>query len=243
MSRYRRPRYRSLTTAPRNTWYSVLRRGLGYGLLGFTLSSAAAVGILAAVPPPTTAFMLQRHVDDWLENNRFRPIKQQWCASQQISRHAFAAVIASEDQKFYRHSGFDTDAIRQAYQVYQRGGKLRGASTISQQVAKNLFLTPARNAARKALEVWFTVLIETIWSKARILEVYLNIAEFGDHLFGIEAASRAYFGIPAKQLSRSQAALLAATLPNPLKLHADRPSRYLLHRRDWILRQMTLANS
>jgi len=243
MSRYRRSRYRSLATAPRNTWFKALRRGLAYGLLGFTLSSAAAVGILAAVPPPTTAFMLQRHVDDWLQNSRFRPIKQQWCASPQISRHAFAAVIASEDQKFYRHSGFDTDAIRQAYQVYQRGGKLRGASTISQQVAKNLFLTPARNAARKALEVWFTVLIETIWSKARILEVYLNVAEFGDHLFGIEAASRAYFGIPARQLSRSQAALLAATLPNPLKLRADNPSRYLLHRRDWILRQMTLANS
>jgi monofunctional biosynthetic peptidoglycan transglycosylase len=122
------------------------------------------------------------------------------------------------------------------------GEKLRGASTISQQVAKNLFLAPSKNFVRKALEVWFTLCVEIFWSKQRILEVYLNIAEFGDHLFGIEAASQRYFGIHAKQLSRSQAALLAATLPNPIRLKAAKPSNYVLKRRNWILRQMPNAS-
>lgn len=118
------------------------------------------------------------------------------------------------------------------------GEPLRGASTISQQVAKNLFLTPSKSFIRKGLEVWFTGLLEIFWSKQRIIEVYLNIAEFGDHIFGIEAASQHYFGIPAKQLSRSQAALLASTLPNPILLKAAAPSNYVLKRRNWILRQM-----
>ena len=118
------------------------------------------------------------------------------------------------------------------------GGKLRGASTISQQVAKNLFLTPSKSFFRKGVEAWFTFLIETLWTKDRILLVYLNIAEFGDHLFGVEAASRHYFGIPAKQLNRHQAALLAATLPNPIVLRISHPSNYLLRRHYWILRQM-----
>jgi monofunctional biosynthetic peptidoglycan transglycosylase len=118
------------------------------------------------------------------------------------------------------------------------GRRLRGASTITQQVAKNIFLTPSKSFIRKGLEVWFTLLIEIMWSKQRILAVYLNIAEFGDHLFGIEAASQHYFGIPAKNLNRSQAAMLAATLPNPLRLRAARPSSYVIKRQNWILRQM-----
>lgn len=126
----------------------------------------------------------------------------------------------------------------QAFKVFSHGGKLRGASTISQQVAKNLFLNPSRSFIRKGLEIWFTLLIEIFWSKERILEIYLNIAEFGDHLFGIEAASRRYFGISARQLNAEQAALLAATLPNPLLLKAAQPSAYLQKRQNWILRQM-----
>ena len=122
------------------------------------------------------------------------------------------------------------------------GGKLRGASTISQQVAKNLFLPPARSFIRKGVEVWFTFLIETLWSKKRILEMYLNIAEFGDHIYGIEAASRHFFGVPAKNISRPQAALLAATLPNPIILKAARPSAYLIRRQQWVLRQMQMAD-
>jgi monofunctional biosynthetic peptidoglycan transglycosylase len=150
-----------------------------------------------------------------------------------------AAVIASEDQLFYQHFGFDLKSIGSSINAYINGGqRLRGASTISQQVAKNLFLTPSKSFIRKGLEAWFTLLIEIVWSKERILTVYLNIAEFGDHLFGIEAASQRYFGIPAKNLSRPQAAMLAATLPNPLRLKAAQPSSYVIRRQQWILRQM-----
>lgn len=182
--------------------------------------------------------MLHRHLDDLIAHKAYHTINQTWIDKQHISRHALSAVIAAEDQRFHQHHGFDIEAIYKAYQHYQHGGKLRGASTISQQVAKNLFLSPAKNMGRKVLEIWFTFLIESFWSKARILEMYLNIAEFGDHLFGIEAASQHYFGIPAKHLSPNQAALLAATLPNPILLKASHPSPYLLRRQAWILRQM-----
>lgn len=202
------------------------------------LGSIAIVGLLRYIPPPTTAFMLHTHISDWMLDKKYRTIDQRWTNSSKISKHAFVAVIAAEDQRFYQHHGFDFDAIYKAYQHNLRGGRLRGASTISQQVAKNLFLSPNKNLARKAFEAWFTLLIETLWTKTRILEVYLNIAEFGDHLYGIEAASQRYFGIPAKRLSAKQAALLAATLPNPNKLKASRPSSYLLRRQDWILGQM-----
>lgn len=196
------------------------------------------VGVLRFIPVASSAFMLHTHIDDLVDGKIYRPIRQSWVDSQQISKSAFTAVIASEDQRFYQHHGFDIAAMYKAYRQYKQGGKLRGASTISQQVAKNLFLSPAKNIGRKVLEVWFTFLIETLWSKARILEVYLNIAQFGDHLFGIEAASQHYFGIPAKRLSASQSALLAATLPNPILLKAAKPSSYLLRRQNWILRQM-----
>jgi monofunctional biosynthetic peptidoglycan transglycosylase len=179
--------------------------------------------------------MLHRHVEDFPS---FKWIDYTWVSAEKISPHAFTAVIASEDQRFMQHFGFDLHAISESIEDYINGEPLRGASTISQQVAKNLFLTPSKNFIRKGLEVWFTGLLEVFWSKQRIIEVYLNIAEFGDHLFGIEAASQHYFGIPAKQLSRSQAALLAATLPNPILLKTAKPSNYVLKRRNWILRQM-----
>jgi len=214
------------------------KRGLVYAALFFVLSSLVLVGVLRYLPAPTSAFMLHQHVDDLAEGRRYKGIDQRWVSRRHISPHAFAAVIASEDQLFYQHNGFDVDAISKAFNQYLRGGKLRGASTISQQVAKNLFLSPAKNFGRKALEIWFTLLIEAIWDKPRILEMYLNIAEFGDHLFGIEAASRRYFGISAQQLSANQAALLAATLPNPILLKADQPSAYLHKRQSWILGQM-----
>lgn len=215
-----------------------LLRIAAYVGLSLLAASIALVAALRYLPAPTSAFMLHAHIDDFVAGKHYRPIQYRWVASQQISKQVFAAVIAAEDQRFYQHYGFDVDAIYKAYRQYQRGGKLRGASTISQQVAKNLFLSPARNFGRKALEIWFTFLIESMWSKARILEVYVNIAEFGDHLFGIEAASRHYFGVPARQLSASQAALLAATLPNPIALNAAKPSPYLTGRQAWIKRQM-----
>lgn len=198
--------------------------------------------MLRWLPPPTSTFMLYRHFEDLIDEGAFKPIRFTWVNTKNISPYAAAAVIASEDQLFFQHSGFDLASIQSSIDEYQDGGKLRGASTISQQVAKNLFLTPAKSFLRKGIEAWFTVLIEIFWSKQRILEVYLNIAEFGDHLFGIETASRHYFGIPAKQLNRSQSALLAATLPNPIVLKADKPSAYLIRRQRWILKQMVNLN-
>lgn len=182
--------------------------------------------------------MLNRHVQDLFTESPLQAIDQRWVGAGRIAPSAYQAVIAAEDQRFFEHAGFDFHAIKLATFNYFEGRKLRGASTISQQVAKNVFLTPSKSFVRKAFEVWFTILLETFWSKERILTVYLNVAEFGDHLFGIEAASRRYFGVSASRLSRAQAALLAATLPNPLRLRADRPSAYVRARQQWILRQM-----
>jgi monofunctional biosynthetic peptidoglycan transglycosylase len=201
-------------------------------------SSIGACVLLRWLPPPTSTFMMYRHYQDLMNNATFRPINYRWVSAERISAEAFAAVIAAEDQQFFQHFGFDLQSIQASIEDYNEGGRLRGASTISQQVAKNLFLTPAKSFIRKGLEVWFTVLIELLWSKERIVEVYLNIAEFGDHVFGIEAASLNYFGVSAKHLNRSQAAMLAATLPNPIRLRATHPSNYLIKRQHWILRQM-----
>lgn len=234
-ARYRQPIPRSRFSS---STIKRISKIAGYAGIAFLMASVSIVAALRFLPPPTSAFMLHTHINDLIDSKGYRPIKQSWVNKSQISKHALLAVVASEDQRFYHHHGFDIEAIYKAYQQYQHGGKLRGASTISQQVAKNLFLSPARNFSRKVLEVWFTFLIETLWNKTRILETYLNIAEFGDHIYGIEAASRHYFGIPAKQLSGSQAALLAATLPNPIKLNAAKPSHYLLKRQQWILSQM-----
>ena len=208
-------------------------------LLFLVASSIISVAVLRFLPVPTTTFMLYRHYEDLIEDQTFKSIDYHWISAKNISANASAAVIASEDQQFYNHFGFDLQSIRSSITAYLNGGRrLRGASTITQQVAKNIFLTPSKSFIRKGLEVWFTILIEIMWSKQRILAVYLNIAEFGDHLFGIEAASQHYFGIPAKNLTRSQAAMLAATLPNPLRLRAARPSNYVIKRQNWILRQM-----
>lgn len=214
-----------------------LRKFAYYFLLTFLASSLGLCVLLRWLPAPTSAFMVYRHVED-LKDGTFKSIKYSWVGAKKISPYASSAVIAAEDQRFFLHSGFDLQSIQSSIDTYMDGGRLRGASTISQQVAKNLFLTPSKSFVRKGLEVWFTVLIEMLWSKERILVVYLNIAEFGDHLFGIEAASQHYFGVHANQISRSQAALLAATLPNPIVLRAAQPSHYLLKRQNWILRQM-----
>jgi monofunctional biosynthetic peptidoglycan transglycosylase len=157
---------------------------------------------------------------------------------EQISPHAAIAVIASEDQQFPFHTGFDFDSIREAVRASEHGRRLRGASTISQQVAKNLFLWPGHSFVRKGLEAYFTVLIEVLWPKERILEMYLNVAQFGNGIYGVEAAARRFWHEPARRVSSTEAALLAAVLPDPLRMHAERPSRYVLTRRDQILGQM-----
>ena len=203
--------------------------------LGFSIGSCLW---LKWFPAPTSAFMLYRHFEDLVDAHTVRRVEYRWVSAAKMSPHAFAAVVAAEDQRFFGHFGFDFAEIGDALGDYVDGRSLRGASTLTQQVAKNLYLTPSRSFLRKILEAWFTILIEVFWSKERILEMYLNIAEFGDHIFGIEAASQHYFGVSAKQLTHEQAALLAATLPNPVLLKAKHPSRYLLKRQRWISRQM-----
>ena len=162
----------------------------------------------------------------------------EWTPYSAISSHMKLAVIASEDQKFAFHPGFDFDAIDSAIKERERGKKLRGASTISQQVAKNLFLWPGQNLTRKALEAYFTVLIELLWPKQRILEMYLNIAEFGNGIYGVGAAAPRFFHTDALHLSQRDAALLTTVLPSPKHLHADRPGPYMYRRADWIIQQM-----
>ena len=202
------------------------------------LITATPVLLLRWLHPLTSAFMLEARVAAWRAQQRDYHTDYRWVSLEQISPHAAIAVIASEDQQFPFHAGFDFSSIREAIRASERGKRLRGASTLTQQVAKNLFLWPGHSFLRKGLEAYFTVLIESLWPKERILEMYLNIAQFGDGLYGVEAAAHRFWHKPALRLSSSEAALLAAVLPNPLRLHADRPSHYLMQRRDWILAQM-----
>jgi len=185
---------------------------------------------LRFVDPPTTAFMIS--------GPREGPLRHEWLAWPELGTNAALAVIAAEDQKFAQHFGFDFASIRAVLEQSGRGDSLRGASTISQQTAKNLFLWSGRNLVRKGLEAYFTVLIEITWPKRRILEVYLNVAQFGAGLYGVGAASQVYFGKSAQNIDDSEAALLAAVLPNPLRFSVERPSSYVRERQRWILGQM-----
>jgi monofunctional glycosyltransferase len=190
------------------------------------------------VPPPTSAFMIERSIAASLHDEKNFSVKYRWTPWSGISAELPIAIVASEDQKFPFHHGFDVQAIQQAMDEADDGDRVRGASTISQQTAKNLFLWGGRSFVRKGLEAYFTVLIEATWPKRRILEVYLNIAEFGDGIYGADSAARTFFRKPPSQLTSREAALLASVLPNPKKLHADRPSAYVEDHADWIERQV-----
>lgn len=196
--------------------------------------SLVAVLTFAWINPLSSGIQLQRR---WEAGDNWQP-QHQWVAWESISPSMALAVIASEDQRFAEHHGFDTVQLQKAIEASKQGEKLRGASTITQQTAKNVFLWNSRSFVRKGLEAWFTVLIELCWSKQRIMEVYLNSIEFGTDVFGVEAASQAYFNKPARQLNRYEAALLAAVLPNPHRMYANRPSAYVRERQIWILDQM-----
>lgn len=172
------------------------------------------------IDPPTT-FIMQRDRAQGLA------VSQRWVPLHAISPHLPRSVIASEDSRFCQHHGFDMQAIEQAMEANREGGRLRGGSTISQQAAKNVFLWPGRNMVRKGLEAWFTVWIELLWGKPRIMEVYLNIAEFGVGIYGAEAAARHIFRKPAAQLTRVESARLAAVLPQPRKRNAGNPGPYV----------------
>ena len=197
-----------------------------------------AVLLLRWVDPPTTAFMLQDRFGALLRGDDGYDFHHEWRDWNQISRQAALAVVAAEDQRFPLHRGFDFKQIDKALKDRERGRRVRGASTISQQVAKNLFLWPGQSWFRKGLEAGLTVLIELAWPKRRILEVYLNVAEFGRGTWGVQAASRRFFRKDAIHLNRSEAALLAAVLPSPKRYRADQPGPYVRKRQAWILRQM-----
>jgi monofunctional biosynthetic peptidoglycan transglycosylase len=215
-----------------------LLKWLGTILLGWIVLSVVAVALLRWLHPLSSAMMAEARVQAWLAQRHDYHTEYQWVSLEQISPHAAIAVVASEDQLFPFHDGFDFNSIRAAVRASEHGKHLRGASTISQQVAKNLFLWSGHSFVRKGVEAYFTVLIEALWPKERILEVYLNVAQFGDGVYGVQAAGQRFWHVPARAINSSQAALLAAVLPNPVQMHADRPSRYVLMRRDQILVQM-----
>ena len=222
--------------APSSRWRRVLGWLLKLGI-SVIVFSVLCVICLRWVNPPLTGVMLQRKLEAAAQGQA-TGLTRQWCSLDQLGAQLPRAVLASEDQRFVAHHGFDFTEIEKALERAQDGGGLRGASTISQQVAKNVFLTTHRSWIRKGLEFWFTALIELFWSKQRILEVHLNVAEWGPRLFGGCAASLHYFGIPASRLSAQQAAQMAVTLPSPLTRRPDRPGPYSIERARWVLGQM-----
>ncbi|HQV00037.1 MAG TPA: monofunctional biosynthetic peptidoglycan transglycosylase [Bacteroidia bacterium] len=207
--------------------------------LFFIISTVVAVILYKWIPIPYTPLMIIRCFE---QKAAGKPIKleKDWVPLSQISARLPEAVIASEDQKFEEHFGFDIEAIEKAqqYNARMKGKRVRGASTITQQTAKNVFLTQSRTYWRKALEVYFSFLIEVCWSKERIMEVYLNVIEMGDGIYGAEAAAQAYFNKIALKLTAKEASLIAACLPNPRIYIANKPSRYIERKSVWIMRAM-----
>lgn len=203
-------------------------RRLALLFIGLSLGLVLA---LRWVDPPTSAFMIQARAGG-------TEVRREWVPMEHIAPAMALAVVAAEDQRFPAHHGFDLREISHAVERRRRGGALRGASTISQQTAKNLFLWSGRSFARKGLEAWFTGLMEALWRKRRILEIYLNVAEFGPGVYGVGAAARLYFGKEPALLTRQEAALLAAVLPNPKLYRVMAPGDYVRERQRWILRQM-----
>ena len=213
-----------------------LSRIILWALIFFVSGSVLAVLSLRWFDPPTTAFMLREKAT--LAKQRGKSLRHEWVDWRGIASPMKVAVIAAEDQTFPDHHGFDLKSINDALAERERRRRMRGASTISQQVAKNLFLWPGQSWFRKGLEAYFTVLIETLWPKQRILEVYLNVAEFGAGVFGVGAAADVFYRKPAARLNAADAALLAAVLPNPKRMRVNAPSRYVRARQEWILGQM-----
>lgn len=214
-----------------------LPRMLVLTLLGSMLLSVLLVLMMRWVNVPYSALMLERQIDAYFAGQEYSA-KRIWQPWHTLPDHLKMAVIAAEDQQFSSHYGFDFAAIRAALSYNQQGSSIRGASTLSQQVAKNTFLWSSRSWPRKILEAWFTAWIELLWSKERILEVYLNSAEWGPGVFGAQAAAQYHFNTGAAYLSNQQAYLLAATLPSPLKRSASQPSAATEQRARWIRRQV-----
>ena len=221
-------------------WGKFFRRLLFKLALWFFGISIGLTLLYAFLPVPVTPLMIQRCWEQAWDKERDVRLEHDWVSFGEISPHLQLAVVCSEDQDFLEHEGFDFEAIEKAYKYNQNHKRKKGASTISQQTAKNVFLWPSRSWLRKGFEVYFTFLIETVWSKQRIMTAYLNSIEFGDGIYGAEAAARHFFGKSAKELNRQEAALLAAVLPNPFIFKVDAPNTVARQKQQWILSQMRM---
>jgi monofunctional biosynthetic peptidoglycan transglycosylase len=206
-------------------------------LLTFFILSILSVVVYRWVPVPITPLMLIRDVEQF-KNGQGIIMEHDWVPLEDISPKLQLAVVCSEDQNYLKHFGFDIGAIKKAIAENQKGKRIRGGSTITQQTAKNVFLWQGRSYLRKALEAWFTLLIEVFWSKERIMEVYLNSIEMGNGIYGAEAASQHWFHKSAKKLTKDEAAAIAAILPNPIRLKANPANSYISNRKAWIKQQM-----
>ncbi|MBU1096584.1 MAG: monofunctional biosynthetic peptidoglycan transglycosylase [Bacteroidetes bacterium] len=221
-----------------SSFFSFIKTSLKVVILFAAITSIVVV-IYRFLPVTYSAYMNDVSNETFMDIISLPEIDREWVSYKNISSQIKIAVIASEDQMFIDHMGFDLKQIEIAWDQIQRGRRMRGASTISQQVAKNLFLWNTKSFVRKGLEAYYTVLIELLWSKKRILEVYLNIAEFGKNTFGAEAAAKKYFKKPAIKLRAGEAAIMAAVLPNPIRMKVNAPSAYVLRRQARILKQMS----
>jgi len=228
----------STKTQKERSWTSRFGRFIRHLLIYFFLGSISWVLLCRILPVLITPLMLIRSVES-ITQGEFPKNSKRWVSIHEISPNMVQAVLASEDNLFMTHYGFSIDAMTKAFEHNQKGRRIRGGSTISQQTAKNVFLFPQRSYIRKGLEAYFTVLMELTWSKKRIMEVYLNVIEMGDGIYGVEAVSEEYFGIAASQLNRNQAALIAACLPNPRRFNAAHPSGYISRRKDHIISLMS----
>lgn len=217
----------------RKIWRFLWKLGMWFLILsiGFTV-------LYRFVPVPVTPLMVIRLFEQTFDSEKKVKLSKDWVPMTKISKNAPQAVVAAEDQKFLDHHGFDFEAMKKAWEGNQKGKNIKGASTITQQTVKNVFLWPDRSYLRKGLEAYFTVLVELIWPKERILEVYLNVIEMGNGIYGIEAAAQNYYNKPAAKLNRDEAAMIAAVLPNPIRWNPKKPTPYIIGRQAWILKQM-----
>jgi monofunctional glycosyltransferase len=219
-------------------WLKRSMRILGKAILGLFLFSIGMVIVYRFVPIPVTILQISRCVEQ-IQQDRPLALLKDWEPLENMSNKLQLAVVCAEDQKFLNHNGFDVEAIEKAIEHNKKGKRVRGASTISQQTAKNVFLWEGRTWFRKGLEVYFTALIEIMWSKERIMEVYLNVIEMGDGIYGAQAASKQYFHKDAANLSSAEAALLASILPSPKKYSVVMPSGFVRGRQSWTMGQMS----
>lgn len=218
--------------------FEIFFKGLKMAIIAFFAFSFLSVLSLRWINPPISSFMIQRQLQAWWNDEDSFELHYDWVDYQKMSPYIKMAVITSEDQNFAHHWGFATKQMKKAFNDYLNGQGLRGASTITQQTAKNIYLYPAQNFFRKGLEAWFTVLMELLLSKERILELYLNIAAFGEGIFGVKAAASTYFNVTPANLSKAQSALMATALPNPDEYNIAAPSSYMIGQRNWILQYM-----